>query len=63
MDNPTHKFCVSWFNVRVANVGTSMAVRSWNEHPIPSKLTIHYILLLQSCVFQFLSQRRGYQMF
>ena len=37
MDDPTHKFCTSWFTVRVANVGTSAAVKSWNEHRIPSK--------------------------
>ena len=35
MDVEAHKFCVSWFTLRVANVGTSLVVRSWNEHRIP----------------------------
>jgi hypothetical protein len=29
------KFCVSWFSIRVASVGVSLAVQAWNEHPIP----------------------------
>ena len=37
IDAPTHKFCVSWFTLQVAQVGTTLFVQSWNEHPIPSK--------------------------
>lgn len=29
------QYCVSWFTIRVANVGTTIAVDSWNNHPIP----------------------------
>ena len=35
IDAKTHQFCVSWFTLHVANVGVSLAVRSWNEHRIP----------------------------
>ena len=35
IDADAHKFCSSWFSLRVANVGAALAVRSWNEHPIP----------------------------
>ena len=35
MDCSQTKFCVSWFTIRVANIGTSLAVAAWNEHPIP----------------------------
>ena len=35
MDNNHIKFCVSWFTVRVSNVGTTLAVNAWNDHPIP----------------------------
>lgn len=34
LDNAHHKF---WFALRVANVGTCLAVQAWNEHPIPGK--------------------------
>ena len=34
--NDSHiKFCVSWFSVRVANVGTTLTVSSWNDHTVP----------------------------
>ena len=29
------KFCVSWFTIKVSTIGTTLAVSSWNEHPIP----------------------------
>lgn len=35
LDNAVHCFCVSWFTIRVANVGATMAVDSWNQHHIP----------------------------
>ena len=36
LDASSHQFCISWFTLRVVQVGTTMFVRSWNEHPIPS---------------------------
>ena len=35
------KFCVSWFTIRVAHVGTTLAVNAWNEHSIPGILFIY----------------------
>ena len=35
MDSEHVKFCVSWFTIRVSNVGTTLAVQAWNAHPIP----------------------------
>ena len=43
MDCSHSKFCVSWFTLRVANVGTAMAIQAWNNHPIPGKLGCMYI--------------------
>ena len=38
MDFPHIQYCVSWFTIRVANVGTIIAVSSWNNHPISGDL-------------------------
>ena len=35
LDCPHQKFLVSWFTIRVATVGTTFAVQSWNDHTIP----------------------------
>ena len=35
MDAETHKFCVSWFTLRVATMGCSLCVKSWNSHSVP----------------------------
>ena len=35
LDCPHQKFCISWFSIRVANIGTTLAIQAWNEHPIP----------------------------
>lgn len=35
MDCPHQQFCVSWFAIWVANVGTTIVVNAWNYHPIP----------------------------
>ena len=35
LDLEDHKFCVSWFAMRVSNIGTQMAVQSWNNHCTP----------------------------
>lgn len=37
MDSAVHKFCVSWFAIRVCSVGTTLAVQAWNDHPVPGK--------------------------
>ena len=39
MDDPTDLYCMSWFSIQVANVGVSLFISSWNQHPIPSKLS------------------------
>ena len=35
MDNPMHQYCVSFFSINVVNVGISLFINSWNNHPIP----------------------------
>ena len=35
IDDPHHKFCISWFTIHVTNVGTTLAVQAWNDHPVP----------------------------
>lgn len=37
MDNPVHKFCLSWLTIRVENFGLKILVQSWSNHPLPSK--------------------------
>ena len=37
MDSAITKYCVSWFSIRVANVGTLIAVNSWNQHTLYGK--------------------------
>ena len=37
VDNDMTKYCVSWFSIRVVNVGTLIAVDSWNQHTIHGK--------------------------
>jgi len=37
------KFCVSWYTMRVTQVGTAMFVSVWNEHCIAS--TIYFTVL------------------
>ncbi|XP_019852586.1 PREDICTED: uncharacterized protein LOC109582357 [Amphimedon queenslandica] len=34
MDDSLIKFCVSWFSIRVANIGTIIAIESWNQHTL-----------------------------
>ena len=62
MDDPAHKFCTSWFTIRVANVGTTAAVKSWNEHRIPSKHAKDNNNNINSS-HVLIQQRREYQMF
>lgn len=35
IDDPLHLFCVSWVTIKVAFVGVTLFVKSWNNHPIP----------------------------
>ena len=58
MDSPVHvhKFCVSWFTLRVANAGISLVVTSWNEHCIPGVVHIN-ILKYHNIMFLLLQER------
>lgn len=29
------KYCVSWFTIHVAHIGTTLFVQAWNDHSIP----------------------------
>ena len=35
MGNNLHKYCVSWFSIRVLTIGVKLFIQSWNSHPIP----------------------------
>ena len=35
MADDLHKYCVSWFTIKVVTVGVSLFIQSWNNHPIP----------------------------
>lgn len=37
LDDELCKYCVSWYTLRVANIGVSLLLAAWNEHPIPGK--------------------------
>ena len=47
IDAETHKFCVSWFALHVANVGTTLAVKAWNEHRIPGVYALTALLCIR----------------
>ena len=59
MDSSVHKFCVSCFTLRVAKAGTSLVVKSWNEHCIPG--VVHINILKYNNVTVLLLQERGCQ--
>lgn len=44
MDAPIDQYCTSWFSIQVANVGISLFMSSWNQHPIPNKLIFAILL-------------------
>lgn len=35
MADDLHKYCVSWFSIKVLTVGAKLFIQSWNSHPIP----------------------------
>jgi len=47
LDDPVHQYCMSWISIQVANVGVSLFISSWNQHPIPSMFC--YVSLLVRC--------------
>ena len=42
MNDQMCRFSVSWYTLRVANIGIGLLISSWNEHPIPSKHKLYY---------------------
>lgn len=32
------KYCVSFYTIKVSNVGTTLAVNAWNSHKIPGNI-------------------------
>ena len=61
IDDPMYRFCVSWYTIRVANVGIGLLVSSWNEHRIPCKFLFYLYHLVHFLLFHFSissSQRR-----
>jgi len=44
LENPMHRFCVSWFALNVARVGTALFISSWNEHRIPG-IALHVFIV------------------
>ena len=32
------KYCVSYYTIKVCNVGATLAVKSWNSHKIPGMM-------------------------
>ena len=52
MDDAMIKYCVSWFAIRVAIVGTTIAVDSWNQHTLRGKSgNIPCMLFLRWCLY------------
>ena len=41
IDNPSDRFCTSWYTLNVANVGVSLFISSWNEHRIPGEYIVY----------------------
>ena len=59
MESSIHKFCLSWFAIRVCCVGAKLAVEAWNEHPVPGKITqaIHHGIFngIAACISTYIS--------
>ena len=45
LEDSAHKFCVSWFSIKVVSVGIDLFINSWNNHPIPGTL-IHCSIII-----------------
>ena len=54
MENETDKFFVSRVSCQVASYGLQVCIRSWNSHPIPSKLAIMKSYFFLKLIFQYL---------
>jgi len=50
LENDHIKFCVSWFTVHVANVGTTTFVSAWNEHRISGELYCMNYMCMTTCI-------------
>lgn len=50
-DEPTSKFCVSWFVMQVANLRNTLFVWSWNAHPMPGTTCIIYVYIYKATAF------------
>ena len=50
LDCPHQKFLISWFAIRVSNVGTTFAIQAWNEHPIPGMSLSCHTLHCLPCI-------------
>ena len=35
IDGLQHKSCITWFTTHVTNEETTLAVQTWNDHPVP----------------------------
>ena len=46
MDSPSHQYCVSWFSIGVANVGTTLVVQAWNNHPRSCMYRVLFVMLV-----------------
>ena len=40
LEDLLHKFCISWFSIKVVSVGIDLFIKSWNNHPIPGVLLL-----------------------
>ena len=59
MDNPIHKYCVSWFTINVSNSGLKLFVSSWNAHPMPGEIFFLQVKLALIIANLFTGRRSG----
>ena len=50
LDCPHQKFLIFWFTIRVSNIGTTLAIPAWNEHPIPGIIFLSIVMQLFTVV-------------
>ena len=53
IDAETHKFCVSWFCLRVATIGCPLCVKSWNSHSASAGYVEMWCIQLSSTSYLF----------